>query len=106
MRRVSKKRQKQDREEKQIRKLLKERCLIDDWPCCEVCGRPEDGYGLHPHEIQFRGRLGKLSLENSIMACLICHDHKKYPKTGLCISSEEALEIIEEQNERMEAENG
>ena len=40
---------------------------------CEICKRPPDWLGLHPHEKVFRSRGGKLTLDNSVMVCNICH---------------------------------
>ena len=40
---------------------------------CEICGKPAGNEILHPHEEKFRSRGGKLSLENSKMAHLVCH---------------------------------
>lgn len=40
---------------------------------CEICGKPAGNEILHPHELNLRSRGGKLSLENSKMAHLVCH---------------------------------
>ena len=40
---------------------------------CEICGKPPDWRGLHPHEYPFRSHGGKLSLEQSKMCCGTCH---------------------------------
>ena len=44
---------------------------------CEICDKK--GGTLHPHERIFRSHMGKLSLENSDMACYHCHA----PKHGI-----------------------
>lgn len=36
---------------------------------CELCGKPPDWRGLHPHEKVFRSHGGKVSLENTVAAC-------------------------------------
>lgn len=42
---------------------------------CEICHRPPCGpdWLLHPHEKLYRSRGGKLTEENSLMVCNICH---------------------------------
>ena len=42
---------------------------------CEHChgANPTLGIPLSPHELIYRSRGGKLSLENSEMRCIICH---------------------------------
>jgi len=86
---VSDKKTQQFIDEVPVRKQLAERCggtwepflwhkgvelmgrCIDG--ICEECGNPPDFRGLSPHEKVFRSHGGKLSLENSIMACGKCH---------------------------------
>ena len=70
IRKISKKKAIEIRREKPIRKRLYERAD----GCCEYCGKPEDMFGLHPHEKVFRSAGGKLSMGNSIILCQACHD--------------------------------
>jgi len=70
LRPISDKRRKQIEEERVIRQKLWERC----GGRCEKCGRLPDWRGIHPHEKLFRSQGGKLSMENSIMLCSVCHD--------------------------------
>lgn len=43
---------------------------------CEYCNSPPDFRRLRPHEEIFRGHAGKLSMENSKMACGACHSQR------------------------------
>lgn len=70
IRRVSKKKARELRREKPVRRQL----FIRANGCCEHCHKPEDMFGLHPHEKVFRAQGGKLSMENSIVLCQACHD--------------------------------
>jgi len=80
---ISKKRKLALKDELPIRRALCERAkgvFITDGKVsrciggiCEICKRPPDWLGLHPHEKVFRSRGGKLTLDNSVMVCNICH---------------------------------
>lgn len=76
IRKISKKKAAEMRAEKPIRKKLFARAD----GCCENCGKPEDMFGLHPHEIVFRSAGGKLTMENSIILCNGCHDQAQLGK--------------------------
>jgi hypothetical protein len=83
LKKISDKKQAQLPDEIEIRRQLCERAgglfvtdgkifrCLGGW--CELCGHRPDWRGLHPHEKKFRSQLGKLSLENSVMACGKCH---------------------------------
>lgn len=43
---------------------------------CELCGRPPDWRGLHPHEEPFKSHGGKLSLKDSKMVCGKCSNER------------------------------
>lgn len=73
---ISKKKAAEMRAEKPIRKQLFARAD----GCCENCGKPEDMFGLHPHEIVFRSAGGKLTMDNSIILCNCCHDEAQLGK--------------------------
>ena len=80
---LSKKREQQLKDELPIRRALCSRAggmFVTDGKVsrcigglCELCKQPGNWLGLHPHEKVFRSRLGKLSLENSVMVCDRCH---------------------------------
>ncbi len=70
LRPISKKKARELRREKPTRAQL----FIRANGHCEHCGKPEDMFGLHPHEKVFRSQGGKLSMENSIILCQACHD--------------------------------
>jgi 5-methylcytosine-specific restriction endonuclease McrA len=72
IRKFSLKKTQEIKNEKNIRKQLLERCK----GLCEICGRHPDWRGLSPHEDKFRSQGGKMSLENSKMACGQCHNSK------------------------------
>lgn len=69
MRQVSKKKQRDNYRERKIRQQLATRANGR----CEICGKLPDFTGLHPHEKLSRARGGKMSLENSVMVCMSCH---------------------------------
>ena len=83
IRRLSKKRRQQLDEELEVRQQLCERaggCWVhsgNSYSCsggfCELCHKPPDWRGLHPHEEPFRSQGGKLSLKDSKMVCGKCH---------------------------------
>ena len=90
IRAVSQKRAAQRRKEVVLTQRLLELCGGN----CEVCNNPPDFRGLAKHEIIFRGRGGDpTDLLNCLMACGLCHDHRKYPMTGTPLSTEIQLEI-------------
>ena len=72
IRKISKKKEAEKREEVKIRQQLIERCN----GCCEECGEPARWPGLSPHETIFRSHGGKMSLDNSKMLCIGCHGRK------------------------------
>ena len=94
---LSPKREQQLKDEIPIRRALCERAkgvFITDGKVsrciggiCEICKRPPDWLGLHPHEKVFRSRGGKLSLENSIMVCDSCgkREHGIVTKIGIIL---------------------
>lgn len=86
---VSKRREQREKEEIPTRKALCERAggvwiPKSNWRTggycrggrCEICGEKPDFRGLHPHEYPFKSHGGKLSLEDSKMACGECHSSK------------------------------
>jgi len=90
IRAVSPKRATQRRKEVELTQKLLELC----GGICEVCSNPPDFRGLAKHEIIFRGRGGDPTDPlNCLMACGLCHDHRKYPMTGTPLSTEEQLRI-------------
>ena len=66
---------------------------------CEICGKKPDWRGLSGHHVIFRSRGRVDSAGNTLIACGICHDHTKYPKSGLPISVEEAQTLVKRLNE-------
>jgi len=80
---ISKKRKLALKDEIPIRRALCERAkgvFITDGKVsrciggiCELCGLPPNFIGLVPHERVFRSHGGKLTLDNSVMVCNICH---------------------------------
>ena len=90
LRKVSRKRAAQRRKEIELTHGLLDKC----GGICEVCNNRPDFRGLAKHEIIFRGRGGDPTDPlNCIMACGLCHDHRKYPMTGTPLSTEQQLEI-------------
>ncbi|GAH13105.1 unnamed protein product [marine sediment metagenome] len=83
---VSDKRKAELEAEYEIRKQLCERAKGywvrsgDYYRClgglCELCGKPPDWRGLHPHEEPHRSQGGKLSLKDSKMLCGKCHSER------------------------------
>lgn len=69
MKRISDKRQRQLREESEVHRQIWERCKGK----CEKCGRPL-GFRSSFHEVLFRSRGGKVSLDNTLALCGGCHD--------------------------------
>lgn len=69
---ISKKKQKQLREDRKVWLQILKRC----GGMCEYCGKHPDWRGLHPHEEVFRSHCGEVSLENSKAACDPCHSEK------------------------------
>ena len=47
---------------------------------CEICGKPPDWRGLHPHEDPPKSHGGKVSLKDSKMACGKCHSGEYHIK--------------------------
>ncbi len=87
---VSRAKARQKRVEVELIQDLLEQCN----GLCEVCRHGPDWRGLAKHEIRFRSRGGDPTDPlNCIMACGICHDHRKYPVTGTPLTTEEQLEI-------------
>ena len=88
MRKISKKRLLEIKEEVAIRRLLCERAggfwngLECEGGYCEECGKPADWMGLTPHEKKFRSKGGKLSMENSQMLCMKCHMKEHHLKVA------------------------
>ena len=75
LKRVSKKRAQQLREEAKLKQKLLEK-TDEDYEtrgCCPICGRWPDFRGLSPHEKVFRSHAGKPSEENTSLACGKCH---------------------------------
>jgi hypothetical protein len=84
---MSKKMQKQRREEDKLSLKLAE--LSGNR--CEICGNT---YNLHKHEIIKRSHQGnETDPMNCLLLCLTCHDHRKYPKSGTPLSIEEQLAL-------------
>jgi hypothetical protein len=84
---MSKKMQKQRREENKLSLKLAE--LSGNR--CEICGNT---YNLHKHEIIKRSHQGnETDPMNCLLLCLTCHDHRKYPKSGTPLSIEEQLAL-------------
>jgi len=97
---MSKKMQKQRREEYKLSLKLAE--LSGNR--CEICGKPPDFRGIHKHEIIRRGQQGdELDPLNTLLICLreTCHNHVKYPKTGTPLSIEEQLALAKKLHENM-----
>lgn len=69
LRKISKKKSREIKEEVEIRRQLWERCRGK----CEECGGNGYPFGLHPHEKVFRSHGGRMSLSNSAMLCQKCH---------------------------------
>src|SRR5574343_1383403 len=71
---ISKKRKGEIESEKLIREQLYKRANGH----CEWCGKPESQClgGLHPHELVYRSKGGKLSMVNSVIICNFCHATK------------------------------
>ena len=67
---------------------------------CEVCGKRPDWRGLSGHHIIFRSHGRIDTAGNTLTSCGVCHDHTKYPKSGLPISVEEAQELVKKLNEK------
>ena len=112
---MSKKRQARMPEELAVRIKLAERCGGQWVPNpympylgrviggrCEICGKLADWRDLRPAHALRAGKGGKLTMDNCLMACLrsTCHDHNKYPLTGIPLSVDEALKLIKKLNER------
>ena len=96
LRKVSRKRAAQRRKEIELTHGLLDKC----GGLCEICGNPPDFRGLAKHEIIFRGRGGDATDPlNCLMACGLCHDHRKYPMTGTPLSTEQQLEIAKNRTE-------
>ena len=69
---------------------------------CEICGKPPDFRGLHKHEIIRRGQQGdETDPMNCLLLCMICHDHRKYPKSGTPLSIEEQLALAKKLHENI-----
>ena len=69
---------------------------------CELCLEEPDWRGLSGAHIIRRSK-GKLSQDNAsnvLIACAICHDHYRYPTTGLPVSVEEGLALAAKLNAR------
>ena len=97
---MSKKMQKQRREEYKLSLKLAE--LSGNR--CEICGKPPDFRGIHKHEIIRRGQQGdELDPLNTLLICLreTCHNHVKYPKTGTPLSIEEQSALAKKLHENM-----
>ncbi len=75
---ISKKKRAELPAERLIRAKLIDRCK----GLCEKCGKPPDFRGLSPHERVFRSHGGKMSLENSVMLCGVCHSKEHGIKEG------------------------
>ena len=87
MKRISDKKRQQIKDELPTRIALAERCggvwvaenTLTGGHCsggyCEICGGlpTAPDFRLHPHEDIFRSHMGKMTLENSKMACNKCH---------------------------------
>ena len=66
---------------------------------CEICGKT---YNLHKHEIIKRSHQGdELDPMNCLLLCLICHDHRKYPKSGTPLSIDEQLVLAKKLHENI-----
>ncbi len=90
IRQVSNKMARQKRLEVELTQDLLEQCD----GLCEVCRQGPDWRGLAKHEVRFRSRGGDPTDPlNCIMACGICHDHRKYPSSGTPLTAEEQFEI-------------
>jgi len=74
--RTSKLKDRQIRDERQLKKMLLIRCK----GLCEECGKPPmDGIPLAKHEIIFRSHGGDcLDPDNTLMLCNICHDERHH----------------------------
>ena len=67
---------------------------------CEICGQLPDFRGLSGAHIEPRDYTGANDTAgNKVIACGRCHDHSRFFK-GLCISQEEALELVAKLNEK------
>jgi hypothetical protein len=92
---MSKKMQKQRREEDKLSLKLAE--LSGNR--CEICG---SNYNLHKHEIIKRSHQGnETDPMNCLLLCMICHDHRKYPKSGTPLSIEVQLALAKKLHENI-----
>lgn len=90
IRKVSKKMARQRILERKLSRQLLELCGNR----CEICHNPPDFRGLHKHEIIKRSHNGSaIDPLNTLMICLNCHNHVKYPNNGTPLSVNEQLEL-------------
>lgn len=95
--RIPKRSKKQIRREKGLAKLRDHLILNRAKGRCELPGCLSQ-FLLQEHHIVFRSRRRDDTAQNIMIGCFECHDHYKYPLSGLPISVEEALNLIKERN--------